>query len=64
MHDNVNFEELPVSHGIPKGVYVAMSIGLAMIFVMGIWTVHDSGFGHQWPAATSLRIDLGSMPTM
>lgn len=55
-----DFGAVPSSRGIPRGVSVAAAIGIIIIFAIGALVVFNSGFGHQWPAAKTQRVDLGT----
>jgi hypothetical protein len=58
MYDVTDKRGVPVSRGVPMAVRVAAVIGILAIFVIGGFTVKMSGYGHQWPAARTLRIPL------
>jgi len=60
MFDPTDHRGVPVSKGIPHLVQWAAAVGMLMIFGMGYLTVKDADNGHQWPAAKTLRMDLGS----
>lgn len=59
MYDPTDHRGVPVSKGVPHAVSYAGVIGLIFIFGMGFLTVKQSDFGHDWPAAQTLRMDLG-----
>ncbi|MDQ6930670.1 MAG: hypothetical protein M3126_08410 [Candidatus Eremiobacteraeota bacterium] len=58
MYDPTDNRGVPVSKGVPPAVRYAAAIGLVFIFGMGFLTVFDAGYGHKWPAATTLRLNL------
>jgi hypothetical protein len=55
----LDFSKVPESRGVPTMVYYVAVIGLIGIFAIGGASVMSSGWGHHWPANTTLRIDLG-----
>jgi len=57
----LDFSKVPESRGIPSVVYWVAVIGIIGIFAVGGATVYGSGYGHHWPANTTLRIDLSTM---
>ena len=60
MFDPTDHRGVPVSKGIPHAVRWTAAVGMCFIFGMGFLTVTDASYGHQWPAAKTLRLDLGS----
>ena len=66
VHDKeyLDFSKVPVSRGIGKEAFVALALGLVGIFAMGFLSCFLSGFGHLWPSQKTLRMDLGSMPSI
>ena len=52
------FAEVPKSKGIPKPVNVLIVVGLIGIFLYGGSVVFLASYGHLWPTAKTLRIDL------
>jgi hypothetical protein len=57
----LDFSQIPESKGIPKSIIYSGIIGLVMIFAIGASVVLLSGVGHHWPAASSMRVDLGTL---
>lgn len=57
----LDFSRVPTSKGVPKVLVVAGLVGLLMIFMIGAATCLFSGYGHHWPANTTMRVDLGSL---
>jgi hypothetical protein len=57
----LDFSEVPQSKGIPKSIVYSGIIGLIMIFAIGASVVLLAGTGHHWPAASSMRVDLGTL---
>lgn len=55
----LDFSKVPESRGVPTMVYYVAVIGLVGIFAIGGASVLSSGWGHHWPANTTLRIPLG-----
>ena len=39
-------------------VRISAVVGILAIFVIGGFTVKMAGYGHQWPAARTLRLPL------
>ncbi len=66
VHDSeyVDFSKIPQSRGIGKEMFWVLAIGLLGIFAMGFLSAIFSGYGHLWPAQKTLRMDLGSMPSI
>lgn len=58
MYDITDQRGVPVSRGVPMAVRIAAVIGILAIFVIGGFTAKMAGYGHQWPAARTLRIPL------
>ncbi|MBV8689714.1 MAG: hypothetical protein JOZ59_06370 [Candidatus Eremiobacteraeota bacterium] len=58
MYDITDKRGVPVSRGVPMVVRISAAIGILAIFVIGGFTVKMAGYGHQWPAARTLRIPL------
>ncbi len=58
MYDPTDYRGVPVSKGVPHAVRYAGVVGLIFIFGMGFLTIIQATYGHQWPAATTLRMDL------
>lgn len=57
--ERLDFSAVPESRGVPTMVYYLAVVGLVCIFAIGGATVMSSGWGHHWPANTTLRVDLG-----
>jgi hypothetical protein len=57
----LDFSQVPQSRGVPNLIVYAGLIGLVMIFTIGAATCLFSGYGHHWPATTSMRVDLGTL---
>lgn len=53
--ERLDFTRVPSSRGIPKRVYLVLVIGLLGIFTMGYLSVIMAGFGHMWPANSTMR---------
>lgn len=60
MHDLVDDRGVPISKGVPMAVRYAFVIGILAIFAMGYLTIIKSAYGHDWPAAKTLRTPLGA----
>lgn len=60
MYDPTDHRGVPVSKGVPMAVRYAAALGMVLIFAMGFLTVKDSDYGHHWPAAKTLRLDLSA----
>ena len=63
VHDDeyLDFSKVPQSQGVPPMLYRIVAVGLLCIFVIGGSVILWSGYGHHWPADTTMRMDLGSM---
>ncbi len=57
----LDFSQVPQTKGIPKSILYSAIVGLAMIFAIGASVVLLAGNGHHWPAASSMRVDLGTL---
>jgi hypothetical protein len=55
----LDFSEVPQSRGIPPVIRYSVIVGLIMIFAIGGATVLLSGYGHKWPAPSTMRVNLG-----
>jgi hypothetical protein len=64
VHDDeyLDFSKVPESKGIPPMLHRIAAIGIVCIFIIGGAVVMLAGYGHEWPAQNTLRMDLGSMP--
>jgi len=58
MYDVTDKRGVPVSRGVPMAVRISAAIGILAIFVIGGFTMKMSAYGHQWPAARTLRMPL------
>ena len=58
----IDFSVVPQSKGLNTFTKFILVIGVLGIFAIGGSSAFLSGYGHRWPANTSLRIDLGKMP--
>jgi hypothetical protein len=56
--ERLDFSKVPESRGIPPFLYRAVAVGILVIFAIGGSVVMMSGYGHHWPANTTLRIPL------
>jgi hypothetical protein len=56
----LDFKTVPESRGVPPGLYRIATIGVLIIFAIGAAVCLMSGFGHHWPAASTLRVPLGN----
>lgn len=56
----LDFSKIPESRGVPTGLYRVVAIGLLMIFAIGGAVVLLSGYGHHWPATTTMRVPLNN----
>jgi len=54
----LDFSKVPESRGVPPGLYRVVAVGIVIIFLIGAAVVMMSGYGHHWPAATTLRVPL------
>jgi hypothetical protein len=63
-NEYLDFTSVPESKGVGKGTYLVVVTGIIGIFVVGFLTVIMSGYGHIWPSEKTMRMDLGSMPTI
>ena len=58
MYDITDPRGVPVSRGVPMLVRISAVIGILAIFIIGGFTAKVAGYGHQWPAARTLRVPL------
>lgn len=56
----LDFSTVPESRGVPTGLFRVVAIGLLMIFAIGGAVVLLSGYGHHWPANTTIRVPLNN----
>lgn len=63
VHDDeyLDFSKVPESRGVPSFLYRVVAFGILCIFAIGGASVLNSGYGHHWPAATTQRVDLGTL---
>ena len=59
MYDPLDSRGVPTSRGIPKAVQYFAFVGIVLIFAIGAFVIHESWYGHQWPADKVLRVPLG-----
>lgn len=57
-HEYLDFSKVPESRGVPPFLYRVVAIGILVIFAIGASVVLMSGYGHHWPAETTLRVPL------
>jgi hypothetical protein len=58
-NEYLDFSRVPQSRGVPHAILYAIAIGLVMIFAIGGSCVLLSGYGHKWPATSTMRVNLG-----
>jgi hypothetical protein len=56
--ERLDFSKVPQSRGIPPMLYRLIAIGIVGIFAVGFSVVWNAGYGHHWPAATTVRAPL------
>jgi hypothetical protein len=56
----MDFSKVPESRGVPVALYRVIVIGLLVIFAIGASVVLLSGYGHHWPADTTVRVPLNN----
>jgi len=56
----LDFSKVPESRGVPESLYRAIALGILIIFAIGGAVCLLSGYGHHWPADTTLRIPLNN----
>jgi hypothetical protein len=56
----LDFTSVPESKGIPPSLVRVAAVGLVIIFLIGAAVCLMSGFGHHWPADTTLRVPLNN----
>jgi hypothetical protein len=56
----LDFSKVPESRGIPKSLYRIVIVGLIIIFAIGASVDLLSGYGHHWPADTTVRVPLNN----
>lgn len=57
----LDFSRVPQTRGVPKVLVISGLVGLLMIFMIGAASCLFSGYGHHWPATSSMRVDLGTL---
>ncbi len=55
-----DFSTVPESRGVPAALYRVVVIGVLVIFAIGGSVVLLSGYGHNWPSNTTLRVPLNN----
>ncbi len=58
----LDFSKVPESRGIPLSLYRIAAVCLLVIFGIGASVCLLSGYGHHWPAGTTLRVPLLNNP--
>jgi hypothetical protein len=58
----LDFNKVPQSKGIPSYLPAIAITGVIGIFLIGGFSAFLSGYGHLWPSAKTLRIDLPPIP--
>ncbi|MGA8475268.1 MAG: hypothetical protein WB681_09380 [Candidatus Cybelea sp.] len=56
----MDFSKVPESRGVPGALYRVIVVGLLVIFAIGASVVLLSGYGHHWPADTTVRVPLNN----
>jgi hypothetical protein len=56
----LDFNKVPESRGIPTALYRLGALGLLIIFAIGGFVILESGYGHHWPSATTMRAPLNN----
>jgi hypothetical protein len=56
----LDFSRVPESRGIPPALVRIALVGLLIIFAIGGAVCLMSGYGHHWPANTTLRVPLNN----
>jgi hypothetical protein len=56
----LDFSRVPESRGIPPALVRVALVGLLIIFAIGGAVCLMSGYGHHWPANTTLRVPLNN----
>ena len=54
----LDFSKVPESRGVPSALYRVVAVGVLVIFAIGAAVCLQSGYGHHWPANTTLRVPL------
>jgi hypothetical protein len=56
----LDFSKVPESRGVPEVLYRVVAVGVVIIFLIGASVCLLSGYGHHWPADTTLRVPLNN----
>jgi hypothetical protein len=56
----LDFSKVPESRGIPSGLYRVVIVGILVIFAVGGAVVLNAGYGHHWPAMSTVRVPLNN----
>ncbi len=56
----LDFSEVPESRGVPAALYRVVVVGVLIIFAIGASVCLMSGYGHHWPANTTMRVPLNN----
>lgn len=56
--ERLDYSKVPESRGIPTALYRVAVLGLVVIFAIGAAVCLMSGYGHHWPADTTIRVPL------
>jgi hypothetical protein len=56
----LDFSRVPESRGIPPALLRVVAVGLVIIFAIGASVCLLSGYGHHWPADTTIRVPLNN----
>lgn len=56
----LDFSRVPESRGIPPALVRVAVVGLLIIFAIGGAVCLMSGYGHHWPANTTMRAPLNN----
>ena len=56
----LDFSKVPESRGIPSGLYRVVIVGIIVIFAIGASVCLQAGYGHHWPAMTTVRVPLNN----
>ncbi len=63
-NEYLDFSTVPQSKGLNKFTIGLIIVGLVMIFMVGGMVIGFASSGHMWPSMSSMRMPLGSMPTI
>ena len=56
--ERLDYSKVPESRGVPTALYRVAVLGLVVIFAIGAAVCLMSGYGHHWPADTTIRVPL------